>query len=83
MKPYTLDELKALPERNWVWLELRIASKHTGWNTITKDGLADNRCEIAYDSALFAVYAQAWRAWPAEPTDADKAANPWPEVDHG
>lgn len=81
-RPYTLEELKALPEGARVWMELRIGSTHTGWNTVTEDGLADSRCEIAYDNALFAVYAQNWRAWPAPPSVEDKCKYPWPEVPH-
>lgn len=64
-KVLTFDCLEILPYRTTVWYE---------------DRSGDNgNCQVMdLDFASETTYGQTWRVWLREPTEAEKAAHPWP-----
>ena len=74
-RPYTLDELKALPEGARVWEE-RPGHKfwESMWHTKCDNLLTD---EDGKYHLVDCMSGEPWRVWPTEPTPERSAAWPW------
>ena len=68
-RPYTLDELRALPQDTRVWYEENPDKSDWGSEWYA-------RADLDYDE-FTEEYGDTWRAWPAPPTADDLAAWPW------
>lgn len=79
MKPYTLEQVLALPDGTRVWVEIEtpVQNARSGLYRMRNRQLVGIETSAHIQVRIGGYYGISYRCWTSRPTDPEKEAEPW------